>query len=799
MKVSMNWLADFVSIDQSAPDIAERLTRQGLEVDALHQMGDVQGVVVGRILSCEPHPDADKLSICTVSTGADQQHQIVCGATNMQPGDLVPTALPGALLPGGFKIKRTKLRGQRSEGMLCSGAELGLEEQSEGLLILDPQTAELPLGQDIVQALQLRDTAIEIGLTPNRGDCLSHIGVAREIAAMSGAALRRPELGELSESDQASSDLIDVHIAEAQDCPRYMARVLRNVQVTASPQWLQNRLIAVGVRPINNIVDITNYVMFALGHPLHAFDLQRLGSNRILVRRAQPGEQIRTLDDQIRDLDPQDILITNGQIPIAIGGVMGGADSAIDEQTTDVLLEAASFDGSRIRRTAARLALHSESSHRFERGVDPNGCAEAIDYAALLIQQLADASPCAGAVDNYPAPPTAAQLELRLERLASILGIRLSTPQLTELFERLQMRILDANDQRLLVEVPTHATDILREIDLIEEVARLYGYDQIPSSLPPVLPRAPRRTRQQMLDQIREQLASQGYSEAINYSFASGEYLEQFLGSATRVRLLNPISEDLSTMRTSLIPSLAQNLRANQHLGLANTAFFEIAETPLENQDGTREIPARQLRLAMILQGQQQRSWHHPRPRQLDCFDLKGDLEMLADALGVALQIGERVQRDWLHPGIGASILLDGEPIGLLGELHPRLCGQLDLPEHCCVLEIDLPAILRASVERTAGFHPISRYPAVHRDLALACPAEASAAAIEQAIRDAGADYLESVRIFDRYEGLGDGRISLAFELQFRNPEHTLSDADVDPQIARILAHLEREQGARLR
>ncbi|ADU67147.1 phenylalanine--tRNA ligase subunit beta [Desulfurispirillum indicum] len=793
MRVSYSWLKEYTDIPLEPRELADRLTLQGLEVDAIIEYGNFTHVVVGQIESIEGHPNADKLSLCVVNVGQERSLSIVCGATNMKSGDRVPVALPGAVLPGGFAIKVSKLRGVQSEGMLCSRSELGLEEHSSGLFILP---ADAPIGTEVARYLELRDTAIEIGLTPNRSDCLSHVGVAREVSVMTNSQVRLAKL-DLREAGKPASEYVQVDTSDSGDCPRYMARIVTGVRIQPSPQWLQNRLVACGIRPINNIVDITNYIMLGLGHPLHAFDYDKLERKEVLVRRARAGETMVTLDEVTRELTEQDMVITDGQKPIALAGVMGGLHSSIDNGTTTVLIEAATFDGSVVRKTAKRLALHSESSHRFERGVDPNGCQYAIDLAAHLMAELGGGTIAPGAVDCYKAVSMPRTLLLRLPRIRQILGATIGVEEVVQILQRLGMTVLSSQDDVLQVQVPTYTGDIHREVDLIEEIARIYGYANIAPALPAVEALPPQKTREEALLDIKQTLAGRGYFEAINYSFTSASNLEKVLGAGKRVHLLNAISEELAVMRTSLIPSLLMNIKGNLHLGQDSLRLQEISYAVCEGHDGTGEIPPSRLLLSGAVCGEMPKQWWTDSPQPLGIFHVKGDLEFLWNHLGLALEV-RPASRPWLHPGISADIVLDGVTIGYLGEIHPQVRQALDLEARVTVFEIEMEPVLNSSLARSWGFSEISRFPSTWRDLAFVVNQAVTTQQVIDAMRGSGALYLENIRLFDVYQLDGE-RKSLAFHLVFRDASQTLTDVIVDQQIKAIVESVSRKTGGTLR
>ncbi|HSH70149.1 MAG TPA: phenylalanine--tRNA ligase subunit beta [Deferrisomatales bacterium] len=803
MRISLNWLRDYVDLRADADELAHRLTMAGLEVSAVETLGvGIEGVVTARIVEKGPHPGADRLSLCRVDDGTEI-HEIVCGATNMQAGDAVALARVGTRLPGGLKIKKAKIRGQASSGMMCSERELGLGDGHDGILILPPDTAP---GRPVVEVLGLPDTVFEVDLTPNRADCLSVVGVAREVAALTGAALRLPQPN-LAESGEPIAGQTSVTIEDPELCRRYAARIVRGVRIGPSPRWLQQRLQAVGVRALNNVVDVTNYVLMELGHPLHAFDLQRLGGQRIVVRRARDGELFTTLDGQERCLDADTLMICDGDGPVAVAGIMGGLNSEVEDTTRDVLLESAYFDPANIRRSSKALGLSTEASYRFERGTDIEGLIRALDRAAELIAELAGGTVAAGIWDAFPGPRARRRVTCRPARVSAVLGVELSRDAIVNYLQALGLSAVAETGSETTFEVPPHRVDLEREIDLIEEVARLHGYDAIPTTLPKVAMTAGERpAARRTADRARDVLVAAGLTEAINLSFidpAEDERLALGADDALRRKVViqNPLNSETAVLRTTLLPGLLRAAGLNNRRQTGAVRLFEVGRTfhPVDGQELPREVQ----RVGAVLAGEQCPLGWLASAQTVDFFDAKGVVEGFVATLGVDGLGWETVtDRPWLHPGRGAVLVLGGEELGWCGQLHPDRAEAYQVPEPLFVFELDLDRLQQGS-RKPGAFLGLDRYPAVARDLAVVLDRGVPVQQVLDAVADCRGrePLLRSATLFDIYEGerLAADKVSLAIRVVYRSEERTLTEEEVQRAEAGVLTHLEQQLGARLR
>jgi len=804
MKVTLNWLKDYVSFDLSPEDLSHRLTLLGLEVDAMERIGDgLESVIVARLADVQPHPDADRLTVCTVETG-NVTLQVVCGATNHKSGDLVALAQVGTVLPGDFKIKKSKIRGQESCGMLCSTSELGLNEKSDGIMILP---AGLKLGQPAFQALGLKDVYYELGLTPNRPDCLSVVGVAREVSAMVDSALRLPPV-RIVESETKAADKTSVQIEDADLCPRYAARLIEGVSIGPSPQWLVRRLESVGMRSINNVVDITNFVMMELGHPLHAFDFNQLREKRIVVRRAKDGDTFKTLDGQVRTLRDSDLVICDGVGPVALAGVMGGENSEVSPDTTDILLESAYFNPTAIRRTSKRLGLHTESSHRFERGADVDIVPFALDRAAALIADLAGGRIAHGLVDTYPVKIEKRHVIITASRSSQILGLELDANEIREKLTSIGLKcelLVHRRDGAIDAEIPNFRPDLEREIDLIEEVARLIGYDRIPATMPVSTLDCQNLPKHFALErQVRDRMTQLGYAEIINYAFFNATCLDK-LGldkddeRRQCVQILNPLNEEHSSMRTTLVPGLLETAARNIAYRCEDLSLFEIR--PVFSPITGAELPRESLRLAAILCGRREPLGWAQTSTTGDFFDMKGVVEQLLDALRITgvTWVPDHGEK-FYHPGKSCALYLGDRLLGTLGELHPETLRTYDLGPTAILCDLDVEALI-SSCGADVKFQALSRYPGVERDSAFLVDIDLPVQRVFDTLGQVRLKDLESLVLFDVYQGEGvpAGKKSLAIRASYRAPDRTLTDDLIQNLHGKLIHALENGLGATLR
>lgn len=803
MFVSYKWLQDYVDLSGiSAAELAEKITKSGIEVEGVEKKSEgLKGVVIGHVLECEKHPDADKLNKCLVDIGAEEPVQIICGAPNVGKGQKVAVATVGAVLPNNFKIKKAKLRGEVSNGMICSLQELGIEsklaakEYSVGIFNF-PQDAIV--GEDALAALALDDEILELSLTPNRSDALSMIGVAYEVAAILGREVKWPVI-EKEEAAEKASDYISVKVEADEDNPLYIAKVVKNVKIGPSPLWMQTRLMNAGIRPHNNVVDITNYILLEYGQPLHAFDYDRLGSKEIVVRRAKNAEKITTLDDTERTLTPNHLVITNGVEPVAIAGVMGGANSEVREDTTTVIIEAAYFAGPVIRKASKDHGLRSEASARFEKGVDPERTRAAGERAAQLMAQYAGGTILSGTSEYNNMKIEPAVVSTTLKKINSALGTNISAIEVTDILNRLGFEVKTEGED-FIITVPTRRGDITIEADIVEEVARLYGYDNIPSTLPKGTATAGALTDyQQKRRLVRRTLEGAGLYQATTYSLTSEEKAAQFaLEKREAVRLAMPMSEERSQLRMSLLPSLLEAVKYNNARQIDSVALYEIGSVFFEQ--GKEQLPEEREHVAAAITGLWEANLWQGEKKTVDFYVLKGVLEALFAALGVTEQIEYRqAALENMHPGRTAEVLLNGEVIGSVGQIHPTLQKELDLKE-TYVFELSFRKIAEAVVE-PISYQSIPRFPSITRDIALVVDQNKAAGELAAIIAEAGGALLKEVYVFDLYEGehMEAGKKSLAFSLKYFAPERTLTDEEVTKAHEKVLQAVAEKSGAVLR
>ncbi len=803
MKVSYKWLKEFVDIPVSPKELANRFDLTGTAVEALIPVGAaLDGIFVGHIVSKERHPDAEKLWVTTVDVGAGEPLQIVCGAQNFEAGDKVPVATVGTTMPSGMEIKKAKLRGVVSMGMNCSASELGLAEDAEGLLILP---ADAQVGMPFAEYQGIADTVLELEITPNRPDCLSVRGVAREAGAVFDLDVSyAPDVP--VESAVRTDSIVSVSVADEEICPRYTARVIRGVKVGPSPDWLVERIVASGARPVNNIVDATNYILFELSQPLHAFDLGKIardasGTAAISVRTARAGEKIVTLDGSERTLTDDMVVIADASGPVALAGVMGGLETEVTSETVDIMLESATFSSARTSRTSRNLGLVSESSMRYERGVDAASVVENSDAAAALIAKIAGGEVCAGVVDVYPAPVEPLVLTLRLSRLDAIVGVHIPGEDVRRILMRLGCAV--EGDYDLSVTVPTFRPDLLREIDLVEEVLRIWGMERVEATLPGGRKRiGGLSTQQKRSARIGSTLRAAGLNETMTYSFASEDDLERFRmerpEGESAVELINPMSQEQSVLRRTIVPGLLRSVSYNRRRGVDDVHLYEIG-TVFAGIPGKKQ-PREQRMVAGVLAGRWNApSWNIPAV-DLDFFDGKGILEDLFSDLGIEKVTYRAADLPWLQPGRCAEVVVAGTVIGWLGEVHPLALEAFEISGSVTAFELACAPILKLTRE-VKGYVEIPRFPAVELDVAFIVDEGVTAEKLERSLRSAGGKMLDSVHLFDvfRGESVGEGKKSVAFKLAYRDPDKTLSADEVAVVHDRLVRKVEGAVGAQLR
>lgn len=804
MKVPYSWLKELVPCKLTAEELAEKMTMQGVSVEGIEHLGKgLEDIKVAQILTCEQHPNADRLTFCRVTDG-EREYEIVCGATNHRAGDKVALALPGACLPGleGKPLKKTKIRGVESCGMMCSERELGLSEEHAGIIILSP---DAPVGRPFVEAAGLDDTLIEFEITANRGDCLSVLGIAREVAAALGQPVQMPPTRIENEEPRIADFRIEIQDEDL--CARYCARIVEGVKIGPSPEWMRRRLEVCGVRSINNIVDVTNYVLLEFGHPLHAFDLDTLKGRKIVVRRAVEGELLVTIDEKKRTLDNTNLVIADAERPVALAGVMGGADTEVKDDTVNLLIESAWFNPVSIRKTSKKAGLSTEASYRFERGTDWQGLVLACERATRLIQELAGGKVLGSLIDAQARDEThrlkESSVDLRVSRTNQVLGIRLNQGETSAILQRLGFRCAEAGTDVLKVRIPTYRPDIAREIDLIEEVARLYGYNRIPAGIPSNQGRKhPKALRDSFAERLRERMVALGFMDAWNSSFISQEYLDQMRipedDSLRRaIEVLNPLSSGESLLRTSLLPSLLAALGRNARRFNPRAALFEIARVYLPELPDPLRCERRVLCGGGY--GPRGEGWLDDK-RPFDFFDAKGAVEEILRFVRAGEYRVEPTEVPYLQPGRSARVILGDRQAGLLGEIHQDVAAAFGIRERTAVFELDLEALRQVSAQSELKFTAPSIYPPSDRDLSFIADNSTSTAELQHIVQQAAGQLLERCHLKDVFSGgkIPEGKRSLTFHLVFRSPERTLTEEEVTRFQERILRTVEKKTGAAL-
>ncbi|MFC3040064.1 phenylalanine--tRNA ligase subunit beta [Virgibacillus xinjiangensis] len=808
MLVSINWLKRYIDLENiSTEELAEKITKSGIEVDGIEYIAEKStDVVVGYVDSCEQHPNADKLNLCQVDIGEPEKLQIICGAPNIAQGQKVAVAKPGAVLPGNFKIKKVKLRGVESNGMICSLGELGIDEKyvpkdaADGIFVF-PQ--EVTVGESVEDLLNLNDAVLEFDLTPNRSDALSMLGVAYEVAAILDKEINLPDI-QIEELQEDAGDYVSVEIEDKGLNPYYGAFLVKDIKVAPSPLWMSNYLMAAGIRPINNVVDITNYVLLEYGQPLHAFDYEKLATGKVKIRRAAAGEKLVTLDGEERTLSENNLVITDGTQPIALAGVMGGASTEVTDQTTTVLLEAAYFDPFSVRATVKETGLRSESSTRFEKGIDPNRVREAGRRACQLLQQYAGGTVLANPVEVDQLDRSEKKVSMETEEINKRLGTAISAEEISRILSKLRFEF-DLDGNTFNVHIPTRRQDITIFEDMLEEIARIYGYDNLPFTLPAGESSAGSLTnRQQLRRKMKQYLEGAGLSETITYSLTSTANVKRLISPditeqrPVPVQLSMPMSEDHKYLRLSLLPELlgtvAYNLARNQN----DLAYYEHGSVFLTDEEQLTSQPNEQTRLAGALTG----NWvNHPwqqEKKEVDFFVAKGILEGLFEHLQVPVEF-QQAKLPEMHPGRTAIVKAAGKVVGFLGQVHPALAKEMDLKE-TYVFDINMEEVFNSRGNKPS-YQPVPKYPSVSRDIAFILDENVFAGDVRKTIEQAGAPLVKRVEIFDVYQGenVPEGKKSIAYSLLYQDPEKTLKDEEVEESYQSIVATVNQQYGAFVR
>ena len=816
MKISLKWLNDYIDIQDyiSKPqDLAALLTAAGIEVEGVQNLAkQFENVVVGHILQKGQHPGADRLTLCQVSTGEGVVHQIVCGARNHKEGDRVVVALPGAILPGNFAIKRSQIRGVESGGMLCSEKELGLKEESDGILILP---ASAPVGQSFAKFMGYDDVLFELKVTPNRSDCLSHFGLAREIGAVVGREVKFPSKP-LDETGGSTRAQMKLELRDSELCPRYCGRGVKGVKIGPSPAWLKSRLESVGVSTINNVVDITNFVMMELGQPLHAFDVREIRGRKIVVDRAEKGETFTTLDGTELKLDGTELTIRDSERAVALAGIVGGKNSGIQDDTSEVFIEAAYFTPVAVRRTARKFGVETDSSYRFARGTNPEAVPLALNRAAQLMKEIAGGEIMGEAHDQYPKPIVREPIEIALQTVEDRLGYKVTAEEFSQWMKRLGCHIEPvakgaAPSWRVLP--PMFRWDLALDMDLVEEYARLHGYQHIPEELPPLASMPAEHDLMFTLEaKIRRLLQGEGCLQAVNYAFIGRTYQDRILGDLARVhgaglaaakepvKIVNPLNEEINVMRTALLPGLLKNVVHNSRHGNSFGRVFELGFGHFTGDEGY----AQESRLAFAYWGVPTGLWEKKSTPAPAVFALKGAIENLLRGLGVLrfrwLQLTAKNAPEFLHPGQSAILEFEGKPVGFVGTLHPSLVDELKIRETTAVAEFNLDRLLNGQ-PRSPQYKSISKMPAVDRDIAIQMPKDLPASSVESEIKKAGGELLKEVRVFDVFEGgtLPADQRSVAFRMVFQAQDATLEDQKINEVRDKVVKAVTEKFGVTLR
>ncbi|MGL4947577.1 MAG: phenylalanine--tRNA ligase subunit beta [Cetobacterium sp.] len=796
MLISLDWLKQYVDIKEDIKELENTLTMIGQEVEAIDEQGkDLAKVLIGEITEYGKHPEAEKLTLLKVNIGAEDALQIVCGAPNHKLGDKVVVATIGAVLPGDFKIKKSKIRGVESQGMLCSEVELGLGNDGDGIIIL-PEDA--PLGVEYRQYKKLNDVVFELEITPNRPDCLSYVGIAREIAAYYGRKIKWPEFESKSIIERINTGHIDIKIEDKDRCKRFSGKVIKNVKVGESPEWLKNRLISMGLKPINNVVDATNYILFECNQPLHAYDLSKVEDRKITVRKAVQGEKIVTLDGVERELNKEELIIADATKPLGIAGIMGGESSKVTEETTEIFLECAYFTPENIRKTSKELALSSDSSYRFERGLDIENTVEVLERAAQLISQLTEGELLEGSIDKYIEKYEKIEIPLNLEKLRKFVGKNIEIDIVGKILTNLGINIKTLNSTTILATPPSYRGDLTRTADLYEEIIRMYGFDNIENKMPieNIRPGV-KDSMTVVVDEAKEVLAKLGLQEVINYSFISKDAIKLLGITEPTLEITNPISDDMAVMRPTLVYSLLSNLRDNLNRNQNGLSFFEVSRVYSPKEDG---LANETLRATIALAGKSSKSLWDPKPEAMDFYTLKGFVEKFLEYMGVTRYQLDRSEDKNFHPGRSADIRIGKIKIGTFGEIHPEIAENMDIKrERAYVAELDLTTLLNYRAKKLK-YEKIVKYPEVTRDLAVVLERDVLVGKMLEDIKKSS-NLIENVAIFDVYEGdkIEADKKSVAISIVLRKKDGTLEENDINITIDKILKLISKSYNGEIR
>lgn len=796
MLISLDWLKQYVDIKEDIKELENTLTMIGQEVEAVEEQGkELAKVVIGQITEYKKHPEAEKLTLLKVNIGVEEELQIVCGATNHKLGDKVVVATIGAVLPGDFKIKKSKIRGIESQGMLCSEVELGLGNDGDGIIIL-PEDA--PLGVEYRVYKKLNDVIFELEITPNRPDCLSYIGIAREIAAYYGRKIKCPEFESKKIIESINTGHIDVRIEDKERCKRFSGKVIRNIKVEESPEWLKNRLISMGLKPINNVVDATNYILFECNQPLHAYDLTKINDRKIVVRKALNGEKIVTLDGVERELNKGELVIADAEKPLGIAGIMGGESSKVTEETTEIFLECAYFTPENIRKTSKELGLSSDSSYRFERGLDIENTAEVLERAADLISQLTGGEVLEGYIDKYIEKYEKIEIPLNIEKLRKFMGKNIEIDVVGKILTNLGINIKTLNSTTIIATPPSYRGDLTRTADLYEEIIRMHGFDNIENKMPEENIRpGVKDTTTVIVDEAKEILAKLGLQEVINYSFISKEAIKMLGITKPVLEITNPISDDMAIMRPTLIYSLLTNIRDNLNRNQNGLKFFEVSRVFTPKEDG---LANETLRASIALAGKSFKTLWNPKPEAMDFYTIKGFVEKFLEYMGVNRYQLDRSEDTNFHPGRSADIRIGKVKIGTFGEIHPELAENMDIKrERTYVAELDLTTLLNYRAKKVK-YERIVKYPEVTRDLAVVLDRDVLVGKMLEDIKKSS-NLIESVAIFDVYQGekIEADKKSVAISIILRKKDGTLEESDINITVDNILKLIAKNYNGEIR